>query len=132
MTASMRRRSGTIEAFPIRNDADLAKALGEIGPLLSARPGSDEQARLEVLSILVRDYESKNYPVLPPDPVEAIKYRLEQQGLKTKALEGVIGSRARVFEVLKKKRQLSLAMIRTLHTRFGIPLESLIGLAPNR
>jgi len=77
----------------------------------------------------VHDYETKHHPIPPPDPIEAIKFRLEQQGLTTKALEGVIGTRARVFEVLKKKRQLTLTMIRKLHSTLGIPFNSLLGTA---
>ena len=127
MTVSMRKPSEAVAAFPIRDAEDLAKALAEIGDLLAAQPGSADEARLEVLSVLVRDYEAKHYPMPPPDPVEAIKFRLEQQGLTTKALEGVIGSRTRVFEVLNRKRPLSLRMIRNLHERFGIPYESLLG-----
>jgi len=127
MTVSMRKPSEPIAAFPIRDAEDLAKALVEIGNLLDAQPGSAGEARLEVLSVLVRDYETRHYPIPPPDTVEAIKFRLEQQGLTSKALEGVIGSRTRVFEVLNRKRPLSLRMIRNLHDRFGIPYESLLG-----
>ena len=127
MTASTHKLAEPIAAFPIRDDDDLAKALAEIGPLLNSAPGSAEEARLEVLSVLVHDYEARHFPVLPPDPIEAIKFRLDQQGLTTKALEGVIGSRTRVFEVLKKKRQLTLPMIRKLHSALGIPFNSLLG-----
>jgi len=129
MTASTLKTSEAVAAFPIRNDEDLARALTEIGPLLSANAGSAEEARLEVLSVLVRDYEAKHHPIPPPDPIEAIKFRLEQQGLPTKALEGVIGSRTRVFEVLNRKRRLSLRMIRKLHDVFAIPVDSLLGTA---
>jgi HTH-type transcriptional regulator/antitoxin HigA len=122
------RKPSKIAVYPIRNDADLTKALSEIGPLLnSARPGSREEARLEVLSVLISDYESKHHPIAPPDPIEAIKFRLEQQGLTHKALEGVIGTRARVHEVLNKKRALTLEMIRKLNHTFGIPVDSLVG-----
>ena len=100
MTVSIRKPSEPVTAFPVRDAEDLAKALVEIGNLLDAQPGSAGEARLEVLSVLVRDYEARHYPIPPPDTVEAIKFRLEQQGLTSKALEGVIGSRTRVFEVL--------------------------------
>jgi HTH-type transcriptional regulator / antitoxin HigA len=126
MTGSTPRPSEPVEAFPIRNEEDLQEALAQIGPLLNSQPGSAGEARLEVLSILVRDYETRHHPVSPPDPIEAIKFRLQQQGLTTKALEGIIGSRARVSEVLNKKRRLSLAMIEKLHHAFAIPFESLI------
>jgi len=88
MTASTPKPTEPIEVFPIRDDDDLAKALAEIGPLLNSKPGSAGEARLEVLSVLVHDYETKHHPIPPPDPIEAIKFRLEQQGLTTKALEG--------------------------------------------
>jgi HTH-type transcriptional regulator/antitoxin HigA len=107
MTVSTRRPSEPVEAFPIRTDEDLRQALSDIDSLLNAEPGSAEEARLEVLSILVRDYEARRHPILPPDPIEAIRFRLEQQGLTPKALERVIGTRARVSEVLNKKRRLS-------------------------
>jgi HTH-type transcriptional regulator/antitoxin HigA len=113
--------------LPIRNGEDLRDALAEIGPLLNSEPGSAGEARLEVLSVLVRDYEATHHPIPPPDPVEAIRFRLKQRGLTTKALEAVIGSRARVSEVLNRKRRLSLAMIQNLHETLSIPLESLIG-----
>lgn len=127
MIASTRKPSKPVEAFPIRDAADLRNALSEIDAVLRKdQRDAQEMARLEVLSVLVRDYEARNHPIPPPDPVEAIKFRLEQQGLPTKALEGVIGSRTRVFEILKKKRPLSLAMIRRLHDTFGIPYNSLL------
>jgi HTH-type transcriptional regulator/antitoxin HigA len=99
---------------------------------LNAEPGSAEEARLEVLSILVRDYEARRHPILPPDPIEAIRFRLEQQGLTPKALERVIGTRARVSEVLNKKRRLSLEMIRNLHDTLAIPFSSLMTAAGRR
>ena len=131
MTASTPKASEPIEAFPIRDEEDLAKALAEIDRLVHSEPGSTEEARLEVLSVLIRDYEMRHHPIPPPDPIEAIKFRLEQQGLKPRALEGVLGSRARVFEVLNGKRTLSLRMIRSLHEVFGIPYDSLLG-TPDR
>jgi HTH-type transcriptional regulator / antitoxin HigA len=79
-----------------------------------------------VLAILVEAYEEEHFPIDPPDPIEAIRFRLEQQGLDTKALIGVIGSRSRVYEVMRGKRALSLQMIRRLHQRFGIPADMLI------
>ena len=126
MTAST-HKPFEIMAYPIRDDTDLTKALCEIGPLLNSPPGSPEEARLEVLSVLIHDYEAKHYPIAPPDPIEAIRFRLEQQGLTPKALEGVIGTRARVHEVLHKKRALTLEMIRKLNHTFGIPVDSLVG-----
>lgn len=93
---------------------------------MDAKPGSAEEDRLDVLATLVDAYESEHFPIDPPDPLEAIRFRLEQQGLDTSALVGVIGGRSRVYEVMKGKRALSLEMIRRLHERLGIPAEVLI------
>jgi HTH-type transcriptional regulator/antitoxin HigA len=79
-----------------------------------------------VLATLVDAYESEHFPIDPPDPIEAIRFRLEQQGLDTRALVGVIGGRSRVYEVMHRKRALSLEMIRRLNERFGIPADVLI------
>jgi HTH-type transcriptional regulator/antitoxin HigA len=111
---------------PIRTKAAYRKALKEISLLLDAPPGSHEADILEVLSILVEAYEEEHHPVDPPDPIEAIKFRLEQQGLTRRNLEPYIGSRARVSEVLNRKRPLSVEMIRQLHKGLGIPAEVLI------
>ena len=94
--------------------------------------GTADGDRLEVLITLVEDYERRRYPMDPPDPIAAIRFRLEQQGLDQRALIGVIGSRTRVYEVLRGDRPLTLAMIRRLHERFGIPAEVLIRPAGRR
>jgi len=111
---------------PIHNEKQHRAALKEIERLWSARPGSPEHDRLEILATLVEDYEEKHYPVYPPDPVAAIRFRMEQLGLERKALESSIGSRARVSEVLSGKRSLTLEMIRRLHRQLGIPAEVLL------
>jgi HTH-type transcriptional regulator/antitoxin HigA len=111
---------------PVRTEADYQAALSEIDDLIDADPGTESGDRLEVLSLLVEAYEQENYPIGPPDPVEAIKFRMEQEGLTRKDLEPILGSRARVSEVLAGKRGLSLRMIRRLNEVLGIPLESLI------
>jgi HTH-type transcriptional regulator / antitoxin HigA len=111
---------------PIKNDHDHAKALREIERLWSAPEGTPKGDRLEVLIALVDAYERVQYPLDPPDPIDAIRFRLEQQGLGPRALVGVIGSRTRVYEVLRGARPLSLAMIRRLNERLGIPAEVLI------
>jgi len=111
---------------PIRNDSDHDKALGEIERLWAARPGTRDGDRLEVLITLVEAYERVHFPIDPPDPIEAIRFRLEQQGLEQKALIGVIGTRTRVYEIMRGDRRLSLAMIRRLHQQLHIPLEVLI------
>ena len=111
---------------PIKSDLDHDKALREIERLWGAPEGTSKGDRLEVLVALVEAYERAQYPLDPPDPIDAIRFRLEQQGLGPRALIGVIGSRPRVYEVLRGARPLSLAMIRRLHERLGIPAEVLI------
>ena len=111
---------------PIRTNADYERALREIQRLWGAKEASPEGDRLDVLATLVDAYENEHFPTGSADPIEAIRFRLEQQGLDTSALVGVIGGRSRVYEVMQRKRALSLEMIRRLHERFGIPAEILI------
>jgi HTH-type transcriptional regulator / antitoxin HigA len=115
-----------MEIKPIHNERQHRAALKEIERLWSARQGSPEHDRLEILATLVEDYEQRHQPVYPPDPVEAIRFRMEQLGLDRKALEPSIGSRARVSEVLSGKRSLTLEMIRRLHRQLGIPADVLL------
>jgi HTH-type transcriptional regulator / antitoxin HigA len=115
-----------MEIKPIRTRRDHERALLEIQRLWGAQPGTAEEDRLDVLATLVDAYESEHFPMDPPDPIEAIRFRLEQQGLDPSALVGVIGGRSRVYEVMQRERALSLEMIRRLHERFGIPAEVLI------
>ena len=112
---------------PIRTEADYDAALAQIEQLWGAVEGSAEGDRLDVLAVLVENYETKHYPMTPPDPVEAIKFRMEQMNLSRKDLEPLIGSRARVAEIINRRRALSMPMIRRLHYSLNIPLESLIG-----
>ncbi|MBT8065819.1 MAG: transcriptional regulator [Gammaproteobacteria bacterium] len=112
---------------PIRNNSDHESALKRIQALMSAKPGTDEGDELDVLATLVDAYETEHFPIESPDPIDAIKFRMEQMGLERKDLEPLIGSRARVSEVLTRRRGLSLKMIRTLHEELDIPLEALIG-----
>ena len=112
---------------PIRNTSDHESALKRIQALMSAKPNTDEGDELDVLATLVDAYETTIFPVESPDPIEAIKFRMEQMGLERKDLEPFIGSRARVSEVLNKRRGLSVKMIRALHEELDIPLEALIG-----
>jgi HTH-type transcriptional regulator / antitoxin HigA len=112
---------------PIRTKRDYERALRRIEALMDAAPGSDEGDELEVLATLVDVYEEKHFPVSAADPVEAILFRMDQQGLERKDLEPFIGSRHRVSEVLNRKRGLSLDMIRRLHAGLGIPLQVLVG-----
>jgi HTH-type transcriptional regulator / antitoxin HigA len=114
------------EVKPIRNDADHAAALAEVERLWGARAGTPDGDRLDVLATLIDVYEARTMPMDPPDPIEAIKFRMEQQGLTRKDLEALIGTRTRIAEVLSGKRSLSIAMIRRLNTALGIPAEVLI------
>lgn len=111
---------------PIRTEADHEAALREIERLWGAAEGTAEGDRLEVLATLVEAFEESHFPMDMPDPIEAIKFRLEQQGTDHKSLIGIIGNRTRVYEVLRRDRPLSLAMIRQVHKRLGIPAEVLI------
>jgi HTH-type transcriptional regulator/antitoxin HigA len=114
------------EVRPIRTKRDYEAALKEIGRLWGAKAGTSEGDRLDVLATLIDAYETEHYPMDPPDPIEAIKFRMEQQGLTRRDLEGIIGTRTRVAEILNRKRGLSIAMIRRLNERLGIPAEVLI------
>lgn len=113
---------------PIRNEADYQAALQLVAPYFDDEPQPDSEAgaHFEAMVTLIEAYEAKHYPIDPPDPIEAIKFRMEQQGLKPKDLEPMIGQRNRVYEVLNGKRKLTMAMVWKLHTGLGIPAESLI------
>ena len=114
--------------FPIRNENDYEKALEIVENLMDAEPGTDALDLLEVWTTLIEDYEARHHPIDFPDPVEAIKFRMEQEGLKQKDLVEILGgSKSRVSELLNRKRGLTLEMIRKLHDRLKIPLENLIG-----
>lgn len=115
-----------MEIKPIKNEADYQAALAEIEQLFDALPDTPEGDRLEVLTTLVEVYEDKHYNLPMPDPIEAILYHLESRGLSRRDLETYIGSRARVSEVLNRKRPLTMEMIRNLHKGLGIPAEVLI------
>jgi len=114
------------EIKPIRTSRDHAKAMKEVESLWGAKSGTPKGDRLDVLATLIDAWETIHYPMDPPDPIEAIKFRMEQQGLTRKDLEGIIGTRARIAEVLSGKRELSIAMIRRLNTELKIPAEILI------
>ena len=114
---------------PIRTKADYSNALARIAELMDAAPGSEAGAELDVLATLIDAYEARNFPIDPPDPIEAIKFRMEQKGLKRKDLEPLLGGRSRVSEVLSGKRGLSIQQIRNLHVGLRIPYENLLGAA---
>jgi HTH-type transcriptional regulator / antitoxin HigA len=115
-----------IELKPIRTQADYEAALVSLEQLWGADANSPEGDQLDMLATLIDAYEAKQYPMDPPDPIEAIKFRMEQEGLTRKDLEDMIGTRSRIAEVLNRKRDLSIGMIRRLHERLGIPAEVLI------
>ncbi|MGZ4968735.1 MAG: helix-turn-helix domain-containing protein [Methylobacter sp.] len=119
-----------MEIHPIHSEDDHKAAIREVSAYFDNEPefGSPEGDRFEVLLALVEVYESKYFPIDLPDPIEAIKFRMEQLGLTTKDLVPMIGRLNRVYEILNRKRQLTLPMIRSLHTQLGIPAESLIKL----
>jgi HTH-type transcriptional regulator / antitoxin HigA len=121
-----------IQVLPIRTDSDHERAVARISALMGAAPGTPEGDELDVLATLVDAYEAKHYPVDAPDPVSAIQFRMEQQGLKRKDLEPLIGSRARVSEVLTRKRSLTLEMIRRVKRGLGISADLLISDTPNK
>ncbi len=111
---------------PIKTKRDYRRALEEIEALMDAKRGTPEGDRLDVLVTLVEAWETKHYPIDLPDPVAAIKYHMEQQGLAPKDLVPYIGSRNRVYEVLNRKRPLTLKMVWRLQSGLGIPAASLI------
>lgn len=114
-------------AFPLHNDADHARAVARIAELWGAEDGSAAADELEVFVTLVDAYENQHHGIALPDPVEAIRFRMEQLGLTRKELEPLLGSRARVSEVLARKRPLTLAMIRRLRAALGISADALVG-----
>jgi len=113
---------------PIHTEDDYRTAMQEVSAYFDnePEPGTEEGDRFEVLLTLVEDYEARHFPVDLPDPVEAIKFRMEQGGLTPKDLQPMIGRPNRVYEILNRKRPLTLSMIRKLHEGLGIPAESLI------
>jgi HTH-type transcriptional regulator/antitoxin HigA len=111
---------------PIKTARDYAAAMTEVERLWGSRSGTPEGDRLDVLATLIDAYESEHHAMDPPDPIEAIKFRMEQQGLTRKDLAKILGTRMRVSEVLNRRRNLSIEMIRRLHQKLGIPAEVLI------
>jgi HTH-type transcriptional regulator/antitoxin HigA len=115
-----------MKVTPIRNEAAYNVALQEIERLMDAEPDTPEGDRLDVLVTLVEAYEQKHWRINPPDPIDAIKLRMQQHRLSRRDLEGLLGGKNRVSEVLNRKRPLTIDMIRRLHIRLDIPAESLI------
>lgn len=113
---------------PICNQAGYEAALALVEPYFDHEPAADSEAgaHFEALVAVIEAYEARHFPIAPPDPVDAIHFHLEQQGLSARDLEAMIGSRSRVHEILNRKRPLSLAMVRRLHAGLGIAAETLI------
>jgi HTH-type transcriptional regulator/antitoxin HigA len=111
---------------PIRTDENLQAAFRRLETIFQAEEGTPEADEMEILVTLIEAYENKHYPIAPPDPIEAIKFRMEQQGLTPRDLEVYIGGSGRVSEVLNRKRPLSLKMVKRLHDGLHIPYESLL------
>lgn len=115
-----------MKIVPIRNEKDYQKALDRLEDIFDAKKGTEEGDELEILSILIDRYENENFPIGMPDPIEAIKFRMEQMGMKQKDLAEVVGYKSRVSEILSKKRKLTLDMIRKLNATLHIPTEVLV------
>lgn len=117
-----------MEIKPIRTESDYRAALKRVSTLVDVDPavGTPEGDELDILATLVQAHEARQFPMALADPIEAIKFRMEQQGLEPKDLEPMIGKRNRVYEILNRKRALTLPMIWRLHQQLGIPAESLI------
>lgn len=111
---------------PIRTEKDYQKALERLEAIFDAKRGTKEGDELEILSILIDNYENEHFPIEMPDPISAIRFRMEQMGLKQKDLVEMIGFKSRVSEIMNKKRKLTLEMIRNLNDKLRIPTEVLI------
>lgn len=111
---------------PIKNEKDYEKALGRLEVIFDSKKGTKDGDELEILSILIDKYENEHFPIGFPDPIEAIKFRMEQMGLKQKDLAEAVGFTSRVSEILNRKRKLTLEMIRNLHLKLHIPTEVLV------
>ena len=110
---------------PIHDDTDHAAALARIETLWNAKPGTAEEDEFDVLTVLVSDYENKRWPILPPDPGDAIQFHMDQNGGRQKDLAKVLGSESRASEILHRRRKLSMHNIGAIHRAWGIPLEAL-------
>ena len=111
---------------PIKTERDYELALKRLDKIFDAEPGTKDGDELEILALLIEDYENKNYPIDPPDPIEAIKFRMEQMGMSQADLAKIIGHKSRASEILNKKRKLTLSMIRKLNKKLNISTEVLV------
>jgi len=115
-----------MEIKPIKSEKDYLKALKRLEDIFDSRPGTKEGDELDILAYLIERYENEYYPIEAADPVEAIKFRMEQLGYKQKDLESIIGHKGHISEILNRKRKLTLEMVRNLHEKLKIPLEALV------
>ena len=111
---------------PIKTEKDYKQALARLDELFDAEPGTPTGDELEIWALLIEDYEAKNYPIDPPDPIEAIKFRMEQMGMNQNDLAQIIGHKSRASEILSKKRKLTLKMIRVINKSMDIPADVLV------
>lgn len=111
---------------PIKTKKDYQEALKRLEEIFDAPPGTAEGDELEILGLLIEKYDDEHYPIDAPDPVEAIKFRMEQMGYRQKDLARIVGYKSRVSEILNRKRKLTLKMVRTLHRKLNIPLGTLV------
>ena len=121
-----RKQNLIMKIAPIKNEKDYQKALERLEMIFDSKKGTEEGDELEILSILIDRYENENFPINMPDPIEAIKFRMEQMGMKQKDLANTLGFKSRVSEILNKKRKLTLEMIRKLNEQLNIPTNILI------
>jgi HTH-type transcriptional regulator/antitoxin HigA len=121
-----------VEVRPIRDERAYEAALAEIEGLISARPGTNEGDRLDVLATLVQAYEAEHHAIEAPDPIALIEFAMEQRGLDRIALQPMLGSRGRVSEIITRKRPLTLEMIRRLQAGLGLPADALVRPYPLR
>jgi len=125
-TTELTHQSFNMNIKPIRTKKDYQVALARLESIFDAKPGSKEGDELEVLGILIEKYEDDHFPIALPDPIEAIKFRMEQMGYNQNDLAKVVGLKSRASEILNKRRKLTLEMIRLLHTALNIPTEVLV------
>jgi len=116
-----------MDIHPIHTEEAYENALERVASLMNAKPDTPEFDEPEILSALIENYEAKHYPIDAPDPIEAIKFRMEQEGLRQKDMVSIFGNKSRVSEILNRKRKLTLEMIRNLHEKLNIPFENLMG-----
>ena len=115
-----------MEIKPVNTEQDYENSLNRLEDIFEAKKGTNEGDELEILSILIDKYEEKHFPIGMPDPIEAIKFRMEQMGMKQKDLAEVVGLKSRVSEILNKKRKLTLEMIRKISSKLHIPTDILV------